>query len=141
MSIAKAVSSLTEPEFTPYQQSTKIPTEDAVDALEEKYGVAGTEDSDGVRYYLVEVALGVVKDLFANPATFPAAKCTYMSADGLIVTDTVRAAPTPDGGLDPVTRLVPSGVTSRNEGRPASATEWESYAPILRSAHGVSLSD
>jgi hypothetical protein len=138
MSIAKAVSELMEPEFTAYQQSAKIPTEEAVEALQDKYGIGGSEGAGRVRFYLVEVELGVLRDAFANPPTFPAAKLTYLSASGQLLSDTVRAKPTTEGELEPTTGVVPVGFDRRHKGQPASEEVWETYKPVLRDAHGVS---
>ncbi|MDS0243130.1 MULTISPECIES: hypothetical protein [unclassified Haloferax] len=135
--LVKAISEMFDPEFTRYNGQQLYPTKKSIDRLTEKYGTAGKEDHRTVRYYLVEVELGVLEDIRADPSVFPAARMTYMTTGGRLNRCITRAEPEEDGQLDPVGELWPTAIRPWIEGWSADEDEWQRYAPVLQRAHGI----
>ena len=135
--LVKSVRDMFKPEFSRYKGQRLHPTKKSIDRLSEKYGNPGEEDHRTVRYYLVEVELGVLEDIRADPTVFPAARMTYMTTGGRLNRGTTRAEPEEDGQLDPVGDVMPSAVRPWIEGWSADEEEWREYAPILHHAHGI----
>lgn len=135
--VVNAVRDILKPEFTRYRGQRLHPTKKSIDRLAEKYGDDGEEDHRLVRYYLVEVELGVLEDIRANPSVFPAARMTYMTTGGRLNRCATRAEPEEDGQLDPVGEVKPAAVRPWIEGWSADEDEWRRYAPILQRAHGI----
>ncbi|KZX46210.1 hypothetical protein [Haloarcula sp. K1] len=138
--LTKALDDILKPEFTRFNRGRKRPTKRSIERLTKEYGPPGEEDHHTVTYYLVEVELGYLRDLNANPPTYPAARITYLSEDGRLNQCVMKAVPNEDGKLEPKSGVKPVVVRPWMEGTAATEEQWQEYAPILHRAHGLSLS-
>jgi hypothetical protein len=137
--IAEAFDEFLSPTFTRFKHGRKRPIEQSIQRLSEKYDTPASAGSDETTYYLVEVELGYLKDIHAQPAVFPAARMWYMSRNGRVNRCLTRAEPTDDGDLEPVSSVDPIVVRPWEEGTRASDHQWQEFAPVLVNAHGLSL--
>ncbi|MHC3381647.1 hypothetical protein [Haloarcula sp. H-GB5] len=138
--LTKALDDILKPKFTRFNRGRKRPTKRSIERLTKEYGPPGEEDHHTVTYYLVEVELGYLRDLNANPPTYPAARITYLSEDGRLNQCVMKAVPNEDGKLEPKSGVKPVVVRPWMEGTAATKEQWQEYAPILHRAHGLSLS-
>lgn len=137
--LVDAFDEILKPQFTRFNHGRKRPTEQSIERLTEQADPPGETGPETVKYYLVEVELGYLRDINAQPSIFPAARMTYLSKRGRLNHCLVKTVPNENGDLEPKSNIKPVAIRPWKEGEPASDEQWQDYAAVLVDAHGLDI--